>query len=103
MSAKTRDPGAGDLDALRRLASYSVVLAIVVAVVSSLLFFAAYGWDIEGALFGDPRAIDGGASAAAPLRDGCLARISMVCLLRSAPADHHVVRWTTRAVSWRRW
>ena len=67
------DPGTSDLDALRRLATYSVLLALVVGVVSNVAFLAAFGWDFEAALFGDPSAIlGGGASAAALLRWGAI-------------------------------
>ena len=62
-----------DLDSLRRLAIYSTVLAIVLSVPSSLAFFAAFGGDVEAAIFGHPAAIlGGGASAAALLRWGAI-------------------------------
>ena len=62
-----------DLDSLRRLAIYSIALAIVLSVPSSLAFFAAFGGDVEGAIFGEPAAIlGGGASAAALLRWGAI-------------------------------
>jgi Domain of unknown function (DUF4386) len=62
-----------DLDSLRRLAIYSTVLAIVLSVPSSLAFFAAFGGDVEAAIFGHPTAIlGGGASAAALLRWGAI-------------------------------
>lgn len=62
-----------DIDALRRLARYSAVLAIVIGLVSSVAFFAAFGWDIEAAIFGDPAAILGrGAEAAVLLRWGAI-------------------------------
>jgi len=58
-----------DLDALRRLAVYSVGLAVVLAVPSSVALFAAFGWNIEAAIFGDPAVILGrGADAALLLR-----------------------------------
>lgn len=58
-----------DIDALRRLAVYSVWLAIVLAVPSSVALFAAFGWNIEAAIFGDPAVILGrGADAAVLLR-----------------------------------
>jgi hypothetical protein len=58
-----------DLDSLRRLAIYSTALAIILSVPSSLAFFAAFGGDVEAAIFGEPAAIlDRGASAAALLR-----------------------------------
>ena len=42
-------------------------------VVSNIPFIAAFGWDVEAALFGDPSAIlDGGPSAAALLRWGAI-------------------------------
>jgi hypothetical protein len=40
-----------DLDSLRRLAIYSTGLAIVLTVPSSLAFFAAFGGDVEAAIF----------------------------------------------------
>jgi len=62
-----------DLDSLRRLATWSSVLAIVISVPSSLAFFAAFGGNVEAAIFGDPAAIlGGGASAAALLRWGAI-------------------------------
>lgn len=62
-----------DLESLRRLALYSVVLALVVALLSSPAYFAAFGWDLEAAIFGDPSAIlGGGASAAGLLRWGAI-------------------------------
>ncbi|MDQ2933856.1 MAG: hypothetical protein M3R49_02550 [Chloroflexota bacterium] len=54
-----------DLDGLRRVALVGVVLAVVIGVPSSLAFFAAYRWDLEAALFGDPSAIIGGGPTAA--------------------------------------
>ena len=56
-----------DLDSRRRLARGSLVLALVVAVVSSIAYFGAFGWDIEAAIFGDPSAILGGGEGAATL------------------------------------
>jgi hypothetical protein len=62
-----------ELDSLRRVATYSSVLAIVIAVPSSLAFFAAFEGNVEAAIFGDPEAIlGGGASAAALLRWGAI-------------------------------
>jgi hypothetical protein len=62
-----------DIDALRRLAIYSSLLALVISVPSSLAFFAAFGWNIEAGLFGDPAAIlSGGLTAAALLRWGAI-------------------------------
>lgn len=60
-------------DSLRRLAVGGVLLAIVISVPSSLAFFAAFGWDIEASIFGEPSAILGrGAEAAALLRWGAI-------------------------------
>jgi hypothetical protein len=56
-----------DVDALRRLARYSVGLAIVLAVPSSIALFGAFGWDIEAAIFGDPAVILSRGLEAAPL------------------------------------
>ena len=48
-----------DLNALRRLAVIGVLLAIPIAIVSTLAALAAFGWDIEAAAFGHPEAILG--------------------------------------------
>lgn len=62
-----------DLDSLRRLAIYSIALAIILSVPSSWAFFAAFGGDVEAAIFGHPAAIlGGGAPAAALLRWGAI-------------------------------
>ncbi len=62
-----------DTEALRRLAIAGVLLAIVVGILSSLAFFAAFGWDVEASIFGEPSAILGrGAEAAALLRWGAI-------------------------------
>lgn len=62
-----------DTEALRRLAIAGVLLAIVVGILSSLAFFAAFGWDFEASIFGEPSAILGrGAEAAALLRWGAI-------------------------------
>jgi uncharacterized protein DUF4386 len=56
-----------DLDALRRLATYSALLAIVLSVPSTIAFVAAFGWDVEAMLLGHPEAILGGGGASATL------------------------------------
>jgi len=62
-----------DLDSLRRLVIYSAALAIVLSVPSTLAFVAAFGGDVEAAIFGDPAAILGrGESAATFLRWGAI-------------------------------
>jgi hypothetical protein len=62
-----------DLDALRRFARYSVVLAVVISVPATLAFVAAFGWDVEASIFGDPAAIlDRGTDAAVLLRWGAI-------------------------------
>ena len=66
-------PNHGERDtdelALRRLAIVGVLLAGVVAVPASIAFIAAFGWDLDAAISGNPSAIiDGGATAAALLR-----------------------------------
>jgi hypothetical protein len=62
-----------DLDSLRRLATWSVLLAVVMSVPSTLALIAAFGWNVEAMLFGDPGAIlGGGASSAALLRWGAI-------------------------------
>ena len=63
----------GDLGALRRLTVASVLLAVVIAVPSTYAFVAAFGFDVEAAIFGDPAAILGrGPEAAALLHWGAL-------------------------------
>lgn len=62
-----------DLDALRGLATACVVLALAISVPSSLAFLAAFGGDVEAAIFGHPEAIlGGGESAALLLRWGAI-------------------------------
>jgi hypothetical protein len=60
-----------DLDQLRRVAIWSAALAVVVSIPSTLAFFAAWQWDVDAALFGDPTTIlEGGRSSATLLRWG---------------------------------
>lgn len=60
-------------DSLRRLAIGASVLAVVIAPLSTLAFLAAFGWSLEGGLFGEPSAILGrGASAGTFLRWGAV-------------------------------
>ena len=40
-----------DLEALRRAAIVGLALAIVVGIVSTPIYLAAFGWDLEAALF----------------------------------------------------
>lgn len=62
-----------DTEALRRLAVAGVLLAIVIGVPSTLAFYAAFGFDLEATIFGEPSAILGrGAEAAALLRWGAV-------------------------------
>jgi hypothetical protein len=56
-----------DIDDLRRLARWSAALAIVLSVPSTLLFAAAWAWNLEAMVFGDPATILGGAPGSAPL------------------------------------
>jgi hypothetical protein len=56
-----------DLDALRRVAIAGAIMALVISVPASLAFFAAFGWNIEASIVGDPSAILGSGSAAALL------------------------------------
>lgn len=71
-----------DLDALRRLAQVGVVLALIVSVPANLAFFAAFGWDVEAATFGDPAAILGrGSDAATLLRWGAIGDMLYAYLL----------------------
>ena len=67
------DPLTTDLDSLRRLAGYCVLLAIVLSVPSTVALVAAWGWNVERMLFGDPATIlAGGPSSAALLRWGAI-------------------------------
>jgi hypothetical protein len=76
-----------EVNALRRLAVISVLLAVVIAVPSSIAFVAAFGSDIEAAIFGDPAAIlDGGPEAAALLRWGAFGDMLFSYLLLVPPA-----------------
>jgi hypothetical protein len=62
-----------ELGSLRRLAVASSTLAIIVSVPSTLVFVAAFGWDVEASIFGEPGAILGrGSEAAALLRWGAV-------------------------------
>lgn len=48
-----------DHDALRRAAIVGVVLAVVVGIVATPTYFAAFGWDLEAAVFVHPEAVLG--------------------------------------------
>lgn len=62
-----------DLHSLRRLAIGASLLAIVISVPSTVAFSAAFGFSIDGMLFGEPSAILGrGSSAATLLRWGAI-------------------------------
>ena len=62
-----------ELDGLRRAAIVGVALAIVVSFPANAALFAAFGWDIEAAIFGDSAAILGrDPSAASLLRWGAI-------------------------------
>ena len=56
-----------DLESLRRLARIGALLAIAVAIVSTLASLAAFGWDLDASLFGHPQAILGRGPDAAQL------------------------------------
>lgn len=56
-----------DLDSLRRLALYSSLLAIAIAVPANVVFFTSFGWDFKAGFYGDPAAILGRAADAASL------------------------------------
>jgi len=56
-----------DTDQLRRLARWSIVLAIVLSVPSTLAFLGAWRWDVEAMLFGDLATILSAAPGSAPL------------------------------------
>ena len=60
-----------DVDQRRRVAIWSSALAVVVAVPSTLALFAAWQWDVDAAIFGNPATIlAGGPSSATLLRWG---------------------------------
>lgn len=62
-----------ELGPLRRLAIAGSTLAVILSVPSSLALFAAFGWSIDGAIFGEPTAILGrGSEAATMLRWGAI-------------------------------
>jgi hypothetical protein len=62
-----------ELGSLRRLAIAGSTLAIIVSVPSTIAFVAAFGWDVEASIFGEPGAILGrGPEAAALLRWGAV-------------------------------
>jgi len=62
-----------DLSSLRRLALYSSLLAIAIAVIANLAYFSAFGWDLKAGFYGDHAAILGrGATAASLLRWGVI-------------------------------
>jgi len=48
-----------DLDALRRAAIVGVALAVVVGIVATPTYLAAFGWDLEAAIFVHPEAVLG--------------------------------------------
>jgi hypothetical protein len=71
MAAGSRD--SDHQDGLRRLAWYSLLLALAVALLSAPAYFAAFGWDVEAAIFGHPSAVlSGGAGTASLLRWGAV-------------------------------
>lgn len=48
-----------DLDALRRAAIVGVILAIIVGIMATPTYLAAFGWDLEAAVFVQPEAVLG--------------------------------------------
>jgi hypothetical protein len=73
MADPNRQLGDTDELGLRRLAIVGVLLAGVVAVPASIAFIAAFGWDLEAAISGNPSGIiDGGPTTAALLRWGAI-------------------------------
>jgi hypothetical protein len=48
-----------DMDALRRAAIVGVALAVVVAIVATPIYLAAFGWDLDAAIFVRPEAVLG--------------------------------------------
>lgn len=62
-----------DLDALRRIAIVGVVLAVVIGVVATPTYLAAFGWDLEASIFVHPEpALEQGSGAAVLWRFGFL-------------------------------
>jgi hypothetical protein len=62
-----------DLEARRRAASVGVALAVVVGIVSTPIYLAAFGWDVEASIFVHPEtALEQGPDAAVLWRWGFL-------------------------------
>lgn len=57
----------GALEALRRAALVGVALAVIVAIVATPMYMAAFGWDLEAATFVHPEAALGQGPGAAAL------------------------------------
>jgi hypothetical protein len=84
-----------DLDALRRAAIVGVALAVVVGIVATPTYLAAFGWDLEAAVFVHPEAVLGRGQATAVLwRWGFLGDMlfSYLLLLPLALFSHRRVR-----------
>lgn len=84
-----------DLDALRRAANAGVALAVVIAIVSTPMYVAAFGWDLEAAVFVRPESVLGrGPDAAILWRLGFLGDMfySYLLLLPLALFSHRRVR-----------
>jgi hypothetical protein len=84
-----------DLDALRRAAIVGVALAVVVGIVATPAYLAAFGWDLEAAIFVHPEAVLGrGQDTAVLWRWGFLGDMlfSYLLLLPLALFSHRRVR-----------
>ena len=84
-----------DIDGLRRAAIVCVALAVVIGIVATPTYFAAFGWDLEAAVFVDPEAVLGsGRDTAVLWRWGFLGDMlfSYLLLLPLALFSHRRVR-----------
>jgi hypothetical protein len=84
-----------DLDALRRGAIIGVALAVVVGILATPTYLAAFGWDLEAAIFVHPEAVLGrGQDTAVLWRWGFLGDMlfSYLLLLPLALFSHRRVR-----------
>jgi len=84
-----------DLDALRRASIFGEALAVIVAIVATPTYLAAFGWDVEAAIFVHPEAVLGrGQDTALLWRWGFLGDMlySYLLLLPLALFSHRRVR-----------
>jgi hypothetical protein len=89
-----------DHDALRRAAILGVALAVVVGILATPTYLAAFGWDLEAAIFVHPEAVLGrGPETAVLWRWGFLGDMlfSYLLLLPLALFSH---RWVRQRLPW---